>query len=42
MHQCLPHYVEEHHHSRLVCDQRISSFWIINSYASKYATQTAV
>lgn len=35
MHQCLPHYVEEHHHSRLVHEQRMVSFLLINYHASK-------
>lgn len=38
MHQYLPHYVEEHHHSRLVDEQRMVSFLIINYHASKYVT----
>lgn len=42
MRQCLPHYIEEHHHSRLVYEQRMVSFLIINSRASKYVTQTTV
>lgn len=42
MHQCLPHYVEEHHHRRLVYEQRMVSFLIISSHASKYVAQTAV
>lgn len=42
MHQYLPHYVEEHHHSRLVDEQRKVSSLIINYHASKYVTQTEV
>lgn len=42
MHQCLPRYVGEHRHSRLVYEQRMVSFLIINSHASEYVTQTAV
>lgn len=42
MHQYLPHYLEEHHHGTLVHEQRMLSFFMINSHTSKYVTQTAV